>query len=65
MGTMRLLVFFLLKVLILNTNVYSVFAKAPNDAENPVYLYTRRKQRNIHHEPRWQRTDETHTTSWK
>ena len=30
MGTMRLLVFFLLKVLVLNTNVYSVFAKAPN-----------------------------------
>lgn len=30
MRTTRLLVFFLLKVLILNTNVYSVFAKAPN-----------------------------------
>ena len=37
MGTMRLLVFFLLKVLVLNTNVYSVFAKAPN---TPKILFT-------------------------
>lgn len=37
MGRMRLLVFFLLKVLILNTNVYSVFAKAPN---TPKILFT-------------------------
>ena len=37
MGTMRLLVFFLLKVLILNTNVYSVFAKAPT---TPKILFT-------------------------
>ena len=37
MGTMRLLVFFLLKVLVLNTNVYSVFAKAPT---TPKILFT-------------------------
>ena len=37
MGTMKLLVFFLLKVLVLNTNVYSVFAKAPN---TPKILFT-------------------------
>ena len=37
MGTTRLLVFFLLKVLVLNTNVYSVFAKAPN---TPKILFT-------------------------
>ena len=37
MGTMRFLVFFLIKVLVLNTNVYSVFAKAPN---TPKILFT-------------------------
>ena len=37
MGTMRLLVFFLLKVLVLNTNVYLVFAKAPT---TPKILFT-------------------------
>ncbi|MCY3722682.1 MAG: hypothetical protein OXG97_10720 [Candidatus Poribacteria bacterium] len=33
MRMMRVLVFFLLKVLVLNTNVYSVFAKAPNTSK--------------------------------
>ena len=37
MRMIRVLVFFLLKVLVLNTNVYSVFAKAPN---TPKILFT-------------------------
>ena len=65
MGTMRLLVFFLLKVLVLNTNVYSVFAKAPN---TPKILFTsaRDGNREIYTmNPDGSRTGETHTTSWK
>ena len=42
MTIMRLLVFFSLKVLVLNTNVYLVFAKAPN---TPKILFTSVKDR--------------------
>ena len=43
MRMMRLLVFFLLKVLVLNTNVYSIFAKAP---DTPKILFTSVQDRN-------------------
>ena len=61
----RLLVLAISVLLVLNASVCRAFRKSPNDTENPVHLLTGWQPRGIHHEPGWQRKDESHKTPFK